>query len=55
MTETGTPWCFTVDGESAESGTVTARDRDTGAQTRISIDSVARFLDDKLNEEWSAE
>ncbi len=35
--EIGTPWCLTVDGESATDGTVTLRDRDTMEQRRISI------------------
>jgi glycyl-tRNA synthetase len=54
MDEAGTPWCFTVDGETAETNTVTARDRDTGEQSRIAIDSVERFLSDKLNADWNA-
>jgi glycyl-tRNA synthetase len=49
MDEAGTPWCFTVDQETLTDGTVTARDRDTGAQQRIALDAVPRFLDDKIN------
>src|SRR4030095_4169960 len=30
--EAGTPWCVTVDGQTAEDGTVTIRDRDTLVQ-----------------------
>ncbi|MES2134653.1 MAG: glycine--tRNA ligase [Patescibacteria group bacterium] len=46
--EIGTPWCITIDfdtlGENKELiGTVTVRDRDTGAQTRMSIaDAVSK-------------
>jgi glycyl-tRNA synthetase (class II) len=38
-----------VDQETLSDGTVTARDRDTGAQQRIAMDAVPRFLDDKIN------
>lgn len=48
MDEAGCPFCFTVDGETAASQTVTCRDRDTGAQTRIAIDKVGDFLAEKL-------
>ncbi len=50
MDEAGTPWCFTVDHQTKEDGTVTARDRDTGDQQRIAMDQVTRFLDDRLRE-----
>lgn len=44
--EIGTPWCITVDfdtlGENPElAGTVTMRDRDTGAQERVTIEEAA--------------
>lgn len=48
MDEAGTPFCFTIDGETASSHTVTVRDRDTGQQQRISLDSAASFLAEKL-------
>ncbi|MBI5765082.1 MAG: glycine--tRNA ligase [Planctomycetes bacterium] len=48
MDEAGTPYCFTIDGETKENGTVTVRDRDTGTQSRISKDGVVRYLADKL-------
>ena len=48
MDEAGTPYCFTVDGETAQSQTVTVRERDTGDQSRINIDQVQTFLADKL-------
>ena len=42
--EIGTPWCVTIDFETLENDTVTVRDRDSGAQERISVgDLVARF------------
>ena len=46
--EAGTPWCLTVDGDTAKDDTVTVRDRDTLAQERISIDHVPEFLTDRL-------
>ena len=35
MDEAGTPYCFTIDGDTLKDQTVTCRDRDTGQQTRI--------------------
>ena len=46
--EIGTPFCFTVDYQTKEDGTVTVRWRDTLQQERISKDRVAEFLFDKL-------
>ena len=51
MDEAGTPWCFTLDHQTNEDGTVTARDRDTGNQERIALDQVRTFLNDKLSED----
>ena len=41
--------CFTVDGDTAKDQSVTARDRDTGAQERIALDKVGDFLAAKLS------
>ncbi|MCG8406136.1 MAG: glycine--tRNA ligase [Phycisphaerales bacterium] len=49
MDEAGTPYCFTVDGQTKEDGTVTVRDRDTGSQERIDKSRVVEFLSDKLS------
>lgn len=46
--EAGTPFCFTVDGQTAEDGTVTVRDRDSMDQERISAEKVVEYLHDKL-------
>ena len=46
--EVGTPFCITVDSESATDNAITVRDRDTLAQDRISTSEVARYLRDKL-------
>lgn len=48
MDEAGTPFCFTVDGETAGSQTVTVRDRDTGGQERLALDRVGDWLSEKL-------
>jgi glycyl-tRNA synthetase len=38
--EIGVPVCITVDHQSLEDNTVTVRDRDTGEQQRVPIDSL---------------
>ena len=48
MDEAGTPYCFTVDGQTKEDGTVTVRDRDTGEQERIDKSRCSEYLHDKL-------
>jgi len=48
MDEAGTPFCFTIDGQTLEDGTVTARDRDTGHQIRIGEDRVVEYLREHL-------
>jgi glycyl-tRNA synthetase len=46
--EIGTPYCFTIDSETAEDHSVTVRDRNTMAQERIHLDKVLDFLNEKL-------
>jgi glycyl-tRNA synthetase len=46
--EVGTPYCITVDGESAAAGTVTVRDRDTLAQDRVDTSQLKTYLAGKL-------
>jgi len=46
--EAGTPYCVTIDGQTADDGTVTMRERDSCAQERIAIDGVIPFLDAKI-------
>ncbi len=48
MDEAGAPFCFTVDGQTLEDGTVTVRDRDTLEQSRIPAESVPDFLGERL-------
>ncbi len=44
MDEIGTPFCVTVDGDTAANGTVTVRERDGMTQQRIAIDQVKAYL-----------
>jgi glycyl-tRNA synthetase len=46
--EIGTPFCFTIDGETKENNTVTVRHRDSGDQERIDISKVRQFLAEKI-------
>ncbi len=46
--EIGTPYCFTIDNETHENGTVTARERNTMKQERVALDKVADYLKEKL-------
>ena len=48
MDEAGCPFCFTIDGQTITDQTVTVRDRDTGQQQRIALDSVAGYLAERL-------
>ena len=49
MDEAGTPYCVTIDGDTAKDQTVTMRDRDTGTQQRMALDAIPRFLAEKLD------
>ena len=46
--EIGTPYCFTIDNDTLEDGTVTVRDRNTMAQERIAMDNVLPYLREKM-------
>ena len=46
--EIGTPFCLTVDGDTASDNTVTLRDRDTLEQVRIPADRVVQEVSDRL-------
>jgi len=50
MDEAGTPYCFTIDGDTLNDQTVTVRDRNTQAQERIHIDQVENYLAEKIRE-----
>ncbi len=46
--EVGTPFCITVDGESAAGNSVTVRDRDTLMQDRVSVDAVREYITQRI-------
>jgi len=46
--EIGTPFCITVDFETAEDKSVTVRDRDTMEQIRIKIEDLEAYLEEKM-------
>ncbi len=48
MDEAGTPFCVTVDGETAGTGTVTVRVRDAMTQERVSTDVLVRYLEERI-------
>jgi glycyl-tRNA synthetase len=48
MDEAGTPYCFTIDGQTLQDETVTVRYRDTCQQERIAIAQVSAFLKEKI-------
>ena len=49
MDEAGTPFCFTIDGQTKDDGTVTVRDRDDASQIRIDKSRCVEYLQDKLS------
>jgi glycyl-tRNA synthetase len=52
--EIGTPWCVTIDGETAEDDSVTLRDRDSLEQTRVQIADLPGILLDRLEQPWQS-
>jgi len=42
--EIGTPFCVTIDGDTLAEGTVTVRERDSMAQSRVAVDQLAGFV-----------
>jgi len=48
MDEAGTPFCFTIDGQSKDDGTITVRNRDDASQVRIPKEGCMKFLRDML-------
>ncbi len=46
--EIGTPYCITVDFDTAADQAVTVRDRDTMQQERVGIDNVEAYLTERL-------
>jgi glycyl-tRNA synthetase len=50
MDEAGTPYCFTIDGQTLTDQTVTVRHRDTQQQERIALDKVEPFLAEHIGQ-----
>ena len=50
--EIGTPFAFTIDDQTLEDDTVTARDRDSLAQERLAIGGVPAWLGEALTKPW---
>ena len=48
MDEIGTPFCLTVDGETATDGAVTVRHRDSQQQERVALDKVRAFVAERV-------
>jgi glycyl-tRNA synthetase len=46
--EIGTPFCITVDGESASASTVTVRERDTLLQERVAVDQLRDYIGKRI-------
>jgi glycyl-tRNA synthetase len=46
--EVGTPFCITVDGETATHGTVTVRDRDSLKQERLAATAVRAYVEERV-------
>jgi glycyl-tRNA synthetase len=47
--EIGTPWCITVDMESASDHAATIRDRDSMAQERVAIEEIPGWIEERLS------
>jgi len=48
--EAGTPYCLTVDGQTAQDGTVTIRERDSMQQERIKVEDAVKAVQKRLTE-----
>jgi glycyl-tRNA synthetase len=47
--EAGTPFCLTIDGQTAQDQTITIRDRDTMKQERVSTDKALVYVLERLS------
>ena len=47
--EIGTPFCIVVDFDTLNDDTVTVRDRDTGEQERVKVESLIDYIKNKLD------
>ena len=48
LDEVGTPYCVTIDSETAEDGTVTVRDRDSMEQERVAAGQLSAYLHERI-------
>ncbi|MCB1168000.1 MAG: glycine--tRNA ligase, partial [Leptospiraceae bacterium] len=48
--ELGTPFCITVDYESKDDAKATVRERDSRSQERVSLDRMAEYIRDRLQD-----
>jgi glycyl-tRNA synthetase len=46
--EAGTPFCITIDGQTAQDQTVTVRERDSMKQERVGVDQVVSYIRERL-------
>jgi glycyl-tRNA synthetase len=46
--EAGTPFCFTIDHDTIEDGSVTVRDRDTTEQSRVALGAVVDYVRERV-------
>ena len=46
--EVGTPFCITIDGETAGANTATVRDRDTLQQERVALDRIGTYIQERI-------
>ena len=44
----GTPYCVTIDDETLNSGIVTVRDRDTMQQTKIKVNEIVDYINERI-------
>ena len=48
--EIGTPFCITIDGETAAGNSATVRDRDTLQQERVALDRIGAYVRERISE-----
>ena len=46
--EIGTPFCIVVDFDTLEDDTVTVRDRDSGAQERVKVTDLKKYIKERI-------
>ena len=46
--EAGTPFCLTIDGQTAQDNSITVRERDSMTQQRVASDKILMYLLERL-------